>query len=218
MTRAKLLNPADARIFRITHIDNVPWILDHGLCCQSSSVRDPNFVPIGMTTLIQKRTTYPVPVPPGGVLADYVPFYFTPWSPMLLNIKTGWGDVVQRPNEEIVIIGARLRDVAAAGYEVVFTDGHACGLATHETSYFTDLDDLDRIDWELLRAKDSKHDPDDPGKRTRYMAEAMIRKRLRIDAIGGIECNTPRAKARVDQWIATRSLDLGVTIKPDWYF
>ena len=30
------LTPEKARIFRATHIDNMPWILDHGLYCQSA--------------------------------------------------------------------------------------------------------------------------------------------------------------------------------------
>jgi hypothetical protein len=83
------LKPENGLIFRITHIANVPWILEHGLHCRNSPERDPNYVEIGNPELIQKRTQRPVPIPPGGVLSDYIPFYFTPHSPMLLNIKTG---------------------------------------------------------------------------------------------------------------------------------
>lgn len=53
-------------------------------------VTDPNFVTIGNPDLIDKRARRAVPLPPGGTLSDYVPFYFTPKSPMLLNIKTGF--------------------------------------------------------------------------------------------------------------------------------
>lgn len=41
------LTPERARIFRITHIDNVPWILENGLHCGSSNVRDSGFIQIG---------------------------------------------------------------------------------------------------------------------------------------------------------------------------
>jgi hypothetical protein len=44
---SKDLNPDKALIFRITHLDNVPWILDNGLHCRSSEVLDPDFVNIG---------------------------------------------------------------------------------------------------------------------------------------------------------------------------
>jgi hypothetical protein len=40
-------------------------------------------------------------------LADYVPFYFTPFSPMMLNINTGRGAVPRRPNSEICILVKR---------------------------------------------------------------------------------------------------------------
>ena len=36
-------------IFRVTHIDNVLWVLDNGLHCKESGVQDPNFVGIGNT-------------------------------------------------------------------------------------------------------------------------------------------------------------------------
>jgi ssDNA thymidine ADP-ribosyltransferase, DarT len=119
------LGPEANRIFRITHVDNVPWILEHGLHCESSMVRDPNFVPIGMANLIQKRQTRPVAIGPGGLLSDYVPFYFTPSSIMLLNVKTGYNDVIKRPNDEIVILVSSLERLTEHGTRFVFTNGHA---------------------------------------------------------------------------------------------
>ena len=83
------LTAQKALIFRITHRDNVRWMLRNGLHCRNSAKRDPRFVSIGNQELIDKRNERQVPVAPGGTLSDYVPFYFTPFSPMLLNIKTG---------------------------------------------------------------------------------------------------------------------------------
>jgi hypothetical protein len=68
------LNPKDALIFRVTHRDNLPWILDHGLHAKSSNVLDPNFRRIGDLDLIDKRSTRRVRVGQGGTLSDYVPF------------------------------------------------------------------------------------------------------------------------------------------------
>ena len=63
------LSPEAAHIFRITHVRNVPWIFRHGVHCKNSELTDPNFVPIGMPELIQKRAIHPVPITPGGPLA-----------------------------------------------------------------------------------------------------------------------------------------------------
>ena len=213
----RLLNPHDARVFRITHIDNVPWLFDHGLHCQSAAVRDPNFVPIGMAGLIDKRRTHPVPISPGGVLADYVPFYFTPWSMMLLNIHTGYNGVVRRRNDEIVILVGQLPVFAARGLGVVFTDGHAYMTQTQK-HYFNDLARLDQVDWAILRARNFARDPADPDKSRRYQAEALVRSHVPVDALSGIVCNSAVGKARIDHWLADRGRQMPVAVRPRWYF
>ena len=68
-TMAYKLNTERAGIFRITHIRNVPWILQNGLHCRNSDIRDPGFVRIGIPELIEKRTKKIVPVQPGGMLS-----------------------------------------------------------------------------------------------------------------------------------------------------
>ena len=65
-----------------------------------------------------------MPVPPKGTLSDCVPFYFTPFSPMALMIKTGHG-VPSVPSRDIVILVASLRRLDEAGVEFVYTDRHA---------------------------------------------------------------------------------------------
>lgn len=71
---SQTLTPEKALIFRITHRDNVPWILDNGLHCQSSEILDPGFVGIGNPELISLRPHRHVDISPGGTLADYIPF------------------------------------------------------------------------------------------------------------------------------------------------
>lgn len=101
------LTPEKALIFRITHIANVPWILANGLHARNGRAHDPNYVDIGNPDLIEKRHRRVVSTVPGGTLSDYVPFYFTPNSPMLLNILTG-RNVRMRPIAEIVVLVSSL--------------------------------------------------------------------------------------------------------------
>lgn len=119
------LDKKRAGIFRITHIRNMPWILRKGLHCKNSDIRDPEFVGIGNLELIQRRSRRNVPVPPGGTLSDYIPFYFTPFSMMMYNIRTGYGSVRRFPNSEIVILASSLRGLAESGVSTVFSDRHA---------------------------------------------------------------------------------------------
>ena len=101
------LNPQKALIFRIVHRDNLEWILTHGLWAGNGQQQNPHWVHIGLPELIAKRARHPVPLAPYGVLNDYVPFYFTPFSPMLSNIHSGRG-VPQRENDEILILVSNL--------------------------------------------------------------------------------------------------------------
>lgn len=49
-------------IYRMTHIDNVPFIVKNGLWSKLSPVQDPNFIPIGNPDIIDKRTNKTVVV------------------------------------------------------------------------------------------------------------------------------------------------------------
>jgi hypothetical protein len=208
------LNPDKALIFRITHRDNLPWILDHGLHASNGVLSDPNYRNIGNPDLIGKRSHRRVGIGPGGTLSDYVPFYFTPFSIMLYNIHTGYG-VPRVPNEEIVILVSSLLKVSELGIPFVFTDQHAY---PPMANYFTDLTDLSRVHWDLLNRRDFKHDPDDPAKKELYQAEALVWKHVPLDAVLGI-CSYD---THVDTWLKTevaqRHLDVNTSIQRNWYF
>lgn len=209
------LNQDRALIWRIIHRDNLPWVLDNGLHCGSSAVMAPNWVSIGNAELIGKRASHPVPLPPGGCLNDYVPFYFTPFSPMLRNIQTGWGGIQRRANDEIVILVSSLARVAEAGLTWLFTDMHAY---YQWAKFYNSLDHLDKVDWPILQARDFKRDPDDPAKFERYQAEALVHKHMPVSVLIGVVCYTSALKQSIDQDVAARGLQLAVHARPNWYF
>lgn len=208
------LNPDKALIWRIVHRDNLAWILDNGLHCANSGVLSPNYVNIGNADLIDKRRHRVVPIPPGGTLADYVPFYFTPFSVMMKNIHSGWG-VPQRRNEEIVILVSSLPHIQQLGLPFVFTNAHAY---PDWTNYYSDLAQLGEIDWGLLQRRDFKRDADDPRKMERYQAEALIHRHLPVQGILGIVCYTDALKQSIEQEIQARNLELQVYARTGWYF
>lgn len=208
------LNPEKALIWRIVHRDNLPWILDNGLHCANSDILAPNYINIGNAELIDKRRHRMVPIPPGGTLADYVPFYFTPFSVMMKNIHSGRG-VRQRKNEEIVILVSSLYHVREQGLQFVFTNAHAY---PDWTNYYNDLAHLNEIDWQLLQRRDFKRDADDPRKLERYQAEALISQHLPIQSMLGIICYTDEMKQSIEKQIRVRALSLSVHARTGWYF
>lgn len=211
---SEILNPSKAMIWRIVHRDNLPWILDHGLYSGNNHNFCPNWVSIGNPDLTKKRAVHPVPLTPHGYLNDYVPFYFTPFSPMLLNIKSGRG-VTQRSNDEIVILISSLYRVQKLDLDFVFTDMHAY---YQWASFYHHLKDLDKIDWPILQARDFSRDYDDPQKFERYQAEALIYQHCPINALEGIICYNRVVKAEIQAQLDARKMDLGVFVKSGWYF
>ena len=151
---------------------------------------------------------------PGGTLGDYVAFYFTPRSPMLLNIKTGV-NVSRVPMSEIVIFVSSLHTLREQDVPFLFTDSHAY-LGTAQ--FFTDLADLQRLDWAILRASDFAYSVDDPGKKQRYEAEALVHRHMPLSAMNGIVCHGEAECGRIGREVTQRGLDVKVVAKPGWYF
>lgn len=210
------LNPEKALIFRIVHVANVPWILEHGgLFCRTAPAQDPNYVNIGNAELIDKRARRQVPIPPGGTLSDYVPFYFTPFSIMMLNIKTGYGGITRRENRDIVIFVSSIHRLRELGLPFVFTNQHAYPV---DTEFFSDPKDLQRIDWPLLQSRNFKTDDADPGKQVRYQAEALVHRQVPLAALTGIGCQNATVKQHLDSLLALHGQQITVKTTAAWYF
>lgn len=203
-------------IFRITHRDNVPWILENGLHCQSSGVADPDHVSIGNPELIALRPNRKVDIAPGGTLADYIPFYFTPYSPMLLNIKTGYGGIRQRNNAEIVVLVSSLEALRANGVRYVYTDRHAY---LQTARFFDDVAQLGTVvDFDLLQRRDFRRDAERPDKVERYQAEALAYQLVPVGALLGIGCYTSSIKTELESTCSACGVDVKIVHRPEWYF
>jgi len=215
MNHYEKLNAENAYIWRIVHRDNLSWILDNGLHCGNSNKQSPNWVNIGNEDLIDRRSQRIVPLPPGGTLSDYVPFYFTPFSPMMYNIHTGVGGVKRRNNDEIIILVSTLPRVNKLNHMFLFTDRHAY---PPTTVYYNDLADLANIDWPLLQARNFARNIDDPLQIERYQAEALIHQHLPVSALIGVICYTDAIKLEIEQELQARTLTLSVNSMRGWYF
>jgi hypothetical protein len=138
------------RIYHITHMRNLPGILEHeGLHCDRSA-QTLKSVQIGHQHIKARRMARVVPLPPNGTLGDYVPFYFASRSPMLYAIHKGLADGYDGGQEPVVYLVSSAEAVEKARLEWVFTEGHA---EIAFSDFFDDLDDLEKIDWRVMASR-----------------------------------------------------------------
>lgn len=202
-------------MFRIVHVANVAWILEHGMHCRASTVQDPNYINIGSASLIDKRSRRVVPIAPGGTLSNYVPFYFTPFSIMMYNIHTGHGGITKRANKDIVIFVSSIHRLRELGLPFVFTNQHAY---TVDAEFYDQIKDLQKIDWPLLRSRNFKTDDADPGKQSRYQAEALVPQQVPLKALLGVGCYNDAVRQELEAMTQVRDQNLSVKTTPTWYF
>ena len=212
----EILNDQKALVFRAVHYRNVPWIIENGgLFARSAPLQDPNYVNIGHPELINKRSFSRVPISPEGFLSDYVPFYFTPFSMMMLNIITGYKGIPKFPSREIVFFVSSIKRIKLLNLRFVFTNGHAL---MAQAKFFNQLYDLSEIDWELLQKKDFSHDSNDSSKQFRYQAEALVFRSVPLEAFHGLCCFEESVKLDLDFKQQGLKNQLKIVVKPEFYF
>ncbi len=123
-------------LYRITHIDNIPHILQHGITHKDSPNKNPDYKNIGDLSLIVNRSKKFVSVENGGFgsaisltsiqLGDFIPFYFGVKMPMLYVAQHG-GNFVERATSpiDIIYLGCSMSKLISSNIDFYFTDGHA---------------------------------------------------------------------------------------------
>lgn len=199
-------------LFRMTHIENIPHILQYGITHSSSANANPNFVPIGDGSLITTRNNNLLNN--GRLLGEYIPFYFGVRTPMLYVVQNGFNMVAPTPAENIVYCITSVQKIIDHQLNFVFTDGHA---VDGFTSQFTtqDIDNLDNIlDWKAIKAKYWRDDNDLDLKR-RKEAEFLVSGDISINAILGYLVYNQNAKDKIIN-CGVNAAD--VHIKSEFYF
>jgi hypothetical protein len=141
--------PNPVRLFHITAIANLSDI------CTAESLLSKNagaragvaYHNIAYQGAQGTRAVRHVPDPPGGVIHDYVPFYFAPRSPMLRAIEGGRVTGCQWRQADIVHLETTVERVTAGRAEFVFYDRNA---TLPYSQPYADLANLDVVAWDLL--------------------------------------------------------------------
>lgn len=199
-------------LFHFTHIDHLPTIAQKGLQCDSV-VQGTGYLQqeVGNRDIKERRRIREVPIQPGGVVADYVPFYFAPRSPMMFAIHMGNVPTYHAGCDDIVYLCSTLGRVLSTGSAVLLTDRNA--VLAH-ASFTYRADDLE-IDWPLMGERYWSDTAEYPDRRERRMAECLVHEFVAPDAIEYLAVKSSGIARRVTRLVGST---WPVLVRPDWYF
>jgi hypothetical protein len=170
---------------------------------------DPNYISIGNRRLIQQRDDSQIPGSGRGKLGEYIPFYFAGHSPMLYNLKTGYGETECQPQHELVYIVSQLPVVTTHCQKWLFTDGHA---RDRLTTFYDDLSQLDCIDWETVQTQYWRNTEADPDRQRRKQAEFLVRNYLPVACVECLIVATQERKTELLQMDTNVSKSISIYI------
>lgn len=221
--------PHPTRLFHITAIANLPAIFASGglLSKNSGATAGVNYQNIAHAGAQGARSVRAVPDPPGGVVHDYVPFYFAPRSPMLYAINGGRVAGCPWRQQDVVHFETTVEKVVGVGNAFVFYDRNAT--LAFSTAY-TDLVNLDTaVAWDLLTEAPQldgfcrywQNKPADAryaDRMERRQAEFLVKDHAPLAVMTRIGVIDAAKQAAAQTLLTQSGVQLRVDAVPDWYF
>lgn len=203
-------------IFHITHISNLASILEQGGLWSINHIPSSLKPSSSAHANIQNiRAATRVPAGRGGVLHDYVPFYFGELSPMLFTISRG--NVAGRVGqEEMIYLVSAVESAITGGLSWVFTDGHA--IVERLTRFFDHVDDLVEVDWTIVRARYWGDTVEEPDRKRRKQAEFLVYEHFPASLFGAVAVMNSQVRMIAEEIVADASSGLSVVERPAWYY
>lgn len=219
--------PKPLRIFHITAIPNLASIVKSKMLhanslLQKKRIKHTNIAYQGAQG---KRATKLVAKPPGGVIHDYVPFYFAPRSPMLAAINSGLVEGCAHRQLDIVHFVSTVEAVVKEGLDFVFYDHNA---TLNFAKCFNDLADMDKIDWDLFFEAprldgycqyyfDNVNNPRYIRRKATRQSEFLVHKTFPLSLMDCVGVYSKEKAAEVQAIFDDAKIDIPVAVKLAWY-
>lgn len=204
-------------LYHITDIGNIPSMIEQGgLLCDNEIVhRRIKIHSAAYEEIKERRRHWLVEVCNGGTLADYVPMFFASRPPMLNVLRSGRVPAFTKQEDEIVHLVSSVEVIVKNDLRFCFTDGHA---AMYPTSYYTRLEDLSHVDWEVMSVRFWASTDDDPSRQQRREAEFLIWKFLPWRCILKIGCKTASVAMRLNDILKGQTQRPKINTEKYWYY
>ena len=206
-------------IYRIIHITNLENIVkSRKLVSPNHDDKDVNYRNIGNNSIIATRSEKPLPINAERTFKDYIAFYFGARSIMLYNIHTGFSEVEQIDQEEIIYLKSTIKQIQANQLDFFFTDGHALQYPT--TRFFTNIEDIKNVNIKDANARifSASAENQNPGLKRRKQAEFHVYHELDWNLIDEIIVKSEQASNIVKEILERNNSSKTITINSRFYF
>lgn len=208
--------PVPTTVAHFTHLDNVARIAVEGLRCDSES-SGLLVTEVGEPSIKAQRRERLVKVEPGGVVADYVPFYFAARSPMLYSIHAGGVPSFSGDSHDVVYLMTTVEALQGAGLRLIFTDRNAVLERARHSAEVSDLDEL--VDWDLMTATSWASTDSDPGRKQRRMAECLVHRHVPWSVFTRLAVFDSVREARLRKVLENAGVEApSISVTPGYYF
>lgn len=181
-------------IFHFTDIRNLDSIIKNGLLCTNAMIKKGlSHQDIANSDIQQRRAAMKVTCGKGGVVHDYVPFYFTSKNPMFLSVLN------KKNHDQPFFIYLCVKINRLEKDDAVFTS-HSAN-TNNPPTFYDDVNDLNKLDWKQIDSKKWKFTDEE---RHRKMAEALIFDKMDVAEIDSIVVYNSDV-AKIVRWLFERN-------------
>lgn len=199
--------PEPIYIYHFTHIDNLSSIVENGLIADSRLSND-SYINSGNSEIKERRKNKAIKF--GGVVADYVPFYFAPRSPMLYTQHIN-NKIVE---EQIIYLVAEVFHINNT-YKWCCSDINA---AKAMATFYNTIEDLEEnISWDIMKSFMWSNTDQFPDRQDRRMAEFLVHNHVKWDDFWEIGVYDDNACRKVTE-ILESAVAKPIRVVPEWYF
>jgi hypothetical protein len=212
--------PVQPKIYHITHVDNLASMVASGFL-ESDGRRlkqGDGQTSIGMTEIKRRRLfENDVPCHPGTKVGEYVPFYFCPRSIMLYILHMGnLPDITYHGGQGPILhlqadMEVSIHWAEKNGVHWAFSDRNA---GTRFTSFYKNRGELDKIDWNAVKATVFRDSQVKEGKQAEFLLHDACPWHL-VEKISVIDA---AMQAKVNNILQNTQNKPVVTIERAWYY
>ena len=212
--------PRQPKVYHITHVDNLPAIVDEGsLVCDREMIhRGGPARTIGMSDIKRRRVErLAIDCHPGTMVGDYVPFYFCPRSVMLYVIHmANHPELAYRGGQAPIV---HLEADLHGAIEWADTDDRPWAFSLSNagaryTEFRRQTNDLEELDWEAIAAHDFRRQEVKEAKQ----AEFLVHEAFPFELFDRIGVRSPDMAERVASAVTGLAHCPAVEIRADWYY